>query len=130
MSIDFLDFSQELLSTTAECISLSKEYLNSRKKHAECFNKLIVLINKAGLEKSKKQIDNKIAELLSHQQYGEDARKIYEHMLMEEANYKGLEQVCKAYNSHSVAICAVLKSQQQGEINENMKNKYSKGEIC
>ena len=111
-------------------MTLSKEYLESRKRHASCFNKLIVLINKAGLEKSKKQIDNKIAELLSHQIFGNDARKIYEEMLMEEANYKGLEQVCKAYNSHSVALCSILKTQQLGELNENFRNKYDKGEIC
>lgn len=123
---DFLDFTTELLGTSSEAIEYSKEYLKSRKEYAHCFNKLIVLINKAGLEKTKKQLDNKIVELLSHEKYGDDAKIIYEHMLESEANYKGLELVCKAYNSHVVSLCSILKNQQQGELNESLKQKYNK----
>lgn len=123
---DIMDFQQELLETTRENIELSKEYLNNRKIYSSNFNKLIVLIHNAGLEKSKKSLENKIAELLSNKTYGEVAKVYYAEMLKAEAEYKGLEQVCKAYQIHSSGLQSIMKMQLSGEINQNVRIKYGK----
>lgn len=125
MTEDFLTFQEELLNTTREAKDLSIEYLNARKAYNTCFNKLVVMIQKAGLHKNKKSVENKFVELLDDSKYGEEAKKIYAQMLNEEATYKGLEVVCKAYANHSVALCSIMKNQITGEISEAMKNKYS-----
>ena len=124
-NLDFMTFEDELLKTTSEAKELALEYLNSRKLYNHCFNQLVVLIQKAGLHQSKKSLDNKISELLGDTKYGEKAQQIYEQMLTEEANYKGLEVVCKAYANHSVALCAIMKQQTNGEIAQGLKDKYS-----
>jgi hypothetical protein len=121
---DFLDFSEQLLSTTTEAIEYSKEYLASRKQAAHCFNQLQVLIFKAGLHRTKKSPENKIIELLSDPVYGQEATKLNEEMTEQEANYKGLELVIKANLAHSSALQSVIKQQTQGEISESMRNKY------
>jgi hypothetical protein len=121
---DFLDFSEQLLSTTTEAIEYSKEYLASRKQAAHCFNQLQVLIFKAGLHRTKKSPENKIIELLSDPVYGQEATKLNEEMTEQEANYKGLELVIKANIAHSSALQSVMKQQTQGEISESMRNKY------
>ena len=123
--MDFMTFEDELLKTTSEAKELALEYLNSRKLYNHCFNQLVVLIQKAGLHQSKKSIDNKFIELLDDKKYGSEAQEIYSKMLNEEATYKGLEVVCKAYANHSVALCSIIKQQVNGEIAESMKNKYS-----
>ena len=121
---DFLDFQQELLETTKEGINLSKEYLNARKEYASYYNKLIALISKTGLSKSKKSIENKIAELLEHLNYGEVAKDYYQKLLDCEASYKGLEVVTKAYAAHASGLQSVIKTQISGEIAEATRNKY------
>ena len=123
--IDFMDFQAELIQTTRENIKLSNDYLTARKSYASNFNKLIVLVNKAGLSKSKKAIENKIAELLACDIYGIEANEIYKQMLEDEAVYKGLEVVCKAYQTHSSGLQSIIKQQINGEIAEATKNKYS-----
>lgn len=122
---DFMTFQQELLETTRDAKELSIEYLNARKLYNHCFNQLVVLIQKAGLHKNKKSIENKFVELLDDSAFGEQAKELYESMLNAEAEYKGLEVVCKAYANHSVALCSIMKQQTTGEISEAMKNKYS-----
>lgn len=121
---DFLDFTEELLSTTTEAMEHSKEYLKSRKQAAHCFNQLQVLIFKAGLHRTKKSPENKIIELLSDPIYGLEATRLNEEMTEQEANYKGLELVIKANLAHSSALQSVMKTQLQGEMSENIKNKY------
>lgn len=123
--IDFMTFQQELLETTRDAKELSIEYLNARKLYNHCYNQLVVLIQKAGLHKSKKSIDNKIIELLADDNYSKEANGFYSRMLKAEAEYKGLQEVCKAYANHSVALCSIMKQQTTGEISEAMKNKYS-----
>ena len=123
---DFMDFQQELLQTTREAIELSNEYLKARKEYASLFNKIVVLLNKSGLDKSKKSVDNKIIELLSDKTYGELAQQIYAKMLEARAEYKGLENVIKSYHNHTSGLQSVMKMQISGEIAENVKAKYGR----
>ena len=122
--MDFMDFAEELLQTTTEAKAFSKEYLESRKHSAHCFNQLQVLLFKAGLHKTKKSPENKIIELLSDPIYGLEATKLNEEMTEYEANYKGLELVIKAHLAHSSALQSIMKNQQQGEMTEGLKNKW------
>lgn len=122
---DFMDFQQELLQTTREAIELSNEYLKARKEYASLFNKIVVLLNKSGLDKSKKSVDNKIIELLSDKTYGELAQQIHAKMLEAESQYKGLENVLKAYMAHASAIQSIMKQQVSGEVLEGIKAKYT-----
>lgn len=122
---DFMDFQQELLETTREAIKLSNEYLKARKQYASLFNQIVVLLNKSGLDKSKKSIDNKIVELLSHPIYGEQAQQYNAKMLQAENYYKGLENVLKAYMAHASAIQSIMKQQVSGEVLEGIKAKYT-----
>ena len=124
MSEDFMDFSEELLSTTTQGIDFAQKYLQARKECSHCFNQLQVLIQKAGLETSKKSPQNKIIELMAHKDYGKQAQELNTKMLDLEAEYKGLELVCKAYQAHASAIQSVIKTQLSAEISENMKTKY------
>ena len=123
---DIMDFSEELLSNSRDNKMLAHEYMRARKQYNHCFNQLIILVQKAGLNKSKKSIDNKIIELLANEKYTDLANEYYSQMLSAEAEYKGLQEVCKAYANHSVALCAVIKQQVNGEIVESMKNKYER----
>lgn len=124
-SINFQDFQDELLSTTRESIELSKEYLKCRKIKSHCFNQLQVLIYKANLHTSKKSIENKISELLSHNEYGKEAQELNKKMLEDESEYKGLELVVKSYQIHATALMSVIKQQTNGEITTAMQAKYN-----
>lgn len=124
MSIDFVSFQDELLSTSREAIEFSKLYLQARKNNSHAFNQLQVLINKAGLQKTKKSIENKILELMADEQYGEQAIKLNQEMNEHQATYKGLELVVKSYLAHCSALQSVIKTQISAEINENVKAKY------
>ena len=125
MSEDFVTFSDELIETTTDGIAYANQYLDARKRCSHCFNQLQVLIQKAGLEKSKKSTQNKIVELMAHSVYGKEAQSLNSEMLECEAEYKGLELVCKAYQAHASAIQSIIKTQISAEMSENMKNKYS-----
>jgi len=124
MAEDFMTYQEELLSTTSEAKELSKQYLDARKKQAMYFNKLVVLLSKSGLDKSKKQIDNKIIELLSHADYGDIANEYYTKMLEEQATYKGLKLVLQAYNTHATGLMSIVKMQHIGEMQEMAMKKY------
>ena len=123
MSEDFLTFEEELLSTTREAIDYSNMYLQARKENKSAYNALQALIYKAGLHTSKKSVENKIIELLSSP-YGKEAQEMNEKMNEKEAEYKGLELVCKAYLAHASALQSIIKTQISGEMSEIMKNKY------
>lgn len=122
---DFMDFQEELLSTTSEAMEYSKLYLEARKKCSHCFNQLQILIQKANLHTSKKSPENKIIELMAHYAYGETASKLNQEMLMYEAEYKGYDLVIKTYLAHASALQSVIKQQVSGENLECIKSKYS-----
>ena len=125
MSEDFLTFSEELIDTTTHGIDFANQYLEARKECSHCYNQLQVLIQKAGLETSKKSPQNKIIELMSNRTYGAEAKELNAKMLQSEAEYKGLELVCKAYQSHASALQSIMKTQINAEWSENVKNKYT-----
>lgn len=124
MSEDFITFEEELLNTSREAIEYSKMYLEARKNSAHCFNQLQTLINKARLHTSKKALENKIIELIAHQEYGEQATKLNEELHNYESTYKGLELVIKTYLAHCSALQSVIKTQISSEISENVRAKY------
>ena len=124
MSEDFLTFSEELINTTTQGIDFAHKYLDARKECSHCFNQLQVLIHKAGLETSKKSPQNKIIELMANPVYGTMAEELNTKMLEKEAEYKGLELVCKAYQAHASALQSVIKTQINSENLENVKAKY------
>ena len=127
MSEDFITIEQELLNTSREAIEYSKMYLEARKNASHCFNQLQILINKARLHQSKKSLENKIVELIAHQEYGEKAIKLNTDMNNYESTYKGLELVVKSYLAHCSALQSVIKTQISAEINENVRAKYNRG---
>lgn len=126
MSEDFISFQDELLTTSREAIEFSKLYLQARKNNSHAFNQLQVLINKAGLQKTKKSIENKILELMADENYGEQAIKLNIEMSESESEYKSYELIVKAYLAHCSALQSVLKVQQSGELTEAMKNRYNR----
>ena len=123
---DFMDFQEELLTTTREAIELSREYLKARKEYSHYQNQLQVLLYKANLHTSKKSIDNKIVELMAHNIYGEQARELNLKMNEAENTYKGIELVNKSYLAHALALQSVIKTQISSEISENVKAKYNR----
>lgn len=125
MSEDFLTFSEELIQTTTQGIDFASQYLEARKECSHCFNQLQVLIQRAGLETSKKSPQNKIIELMADEIYGKQAQELNTKMLQSEAEYKGLELVCKAYQAHASALQSIMKTQISAEISENVRNKYN-----
>lgn len=125
MSEDFLTFSEELIQTTTQGIDFASQYLEARKECSHCFNQLQVLIQKAGLETSKKSPQNKIIELMANKTYGAQAQELNAQMLKSEAEYRGLELVVKTYLAHASALQSVMKTQINSENLENSKNKYS-----
>ena len=124
MSADFISFQDELLSTSREAMELSKAYLEARKKCSHCLNQLQALIYKADLHTSKKSPQNKIIELIADETYGEEASKLNIEMSNYESEYKGLEMCVKAYLAHCSALQSVIKVQQNGELNQILKEKY------
>lgn len=122
---DFITFTDELLQTTTDAMEYSQQYLLARKESSSYYNALQVLLYRAGLHNSKKSIENKITELLAHEQYGEQAREINEKMELATATYKGLELVIKSYLAHASGLQSIIKQQTSGEMTEAIKNKYS-----
>lgn len=123
--MDYMTFTEELLTTTREAMEHSKRYLEAREMSSKCFNELQVLIYKAGLHTSKKSPENKIIELMADKEFGGKAREVNELMNKATAEYKGLELVCKTYLAHSSALQSCIKTQISGEIAEATKNKYN-----
>ena len=129
MSEDFMDFQQELRETTKSAVDYSQMYLAARREKAHFENQLLVLLTKAGLQKSKKSIDNKIAELISDPTYGETAQQYLQGKLAAEADYKGLELVVKSHIAPASGLQSIIKAQQSGELEEAMRRKYGSREV-
>lgn len=123
MSEDFLTFEEELLSTTQSAVGYSMQYLDARRQNKRAYNALQELVYRAGLHTSRKSFENKIVELLASP-LGEDAKELNAIMNETEAEYKGLELVCKTYLAHASALQSIIKTQISGEMTEMVKNKY------
>lgn len=118
------DFSEQLLSTSREMKELAFTYYEARKNYAKCFNKITVMIYKAGLHTSKAAFENKIPMLFADPVYSDEAIDTASRMNEYEQEYKGLEYVLKAYLSEISGIQSIIKFMQLGEISEATKQKY------
>jgi len=118
------DFSEQLLSTARDMKELAFSYYEARKNYAKCFNKITVMIYKAGLHTNKAAFENKIPMLFADPIYSDEAITTFSKMNEYEQEYKGLELVLKAFGAEISGIQSIIKFMQQGEINEAMKNKY------
>ncbi len=118
------DFAQQLLRVSGEMKSLSIDYKNARSEYAKCFNKITIMIYKAGLHRSKAAFENKIPMLFSHPDLTQEAIEIASRMNEAQQEYKGLEMVLKAYQAEISGLQSVIKFMQMGEISAATAAKY------
>ena len=121
------DFAEQLLRVSGEMKSLSIDYKNARSDYAKCFNRITVMIYKAGLHRSKAAFENKIPMLIAHPDFTEEAIKIASRMNEAQQEYKGLEMVLKAYQAEISGLQSVIKFMQMGEIHAATAAKYGVG---
>jgi len=119
------DISEELTQNTSEMLKLATLYCEARKNYAKCFNKITVMVYKAGLHKSSAAFENKIPMLFANEEYSDLAIDTFSNMTEFQQEYKGLEWVLKAYEKKISAIQSIIKFMQQGETNEAIRNKYA-----
>lgn len=119
------DFAQQLLSVSRDMKQLAFAYYEARKQYATCLNKITVMVYKAGLHSNKAAFENKIPMLFADPIYSNEAIDTYSRMNEYEQEYKGLEMILKAFQAEISGIQSIIKFMQQGEINENIKNKYT-----
>lgn len=118
------DFAEQLLRVSGEMKSLSIDYKNARSEYAKCFNRITILIYKAGLHRSKAAFENKIPMLIAHPDYSEEAIEVASKMNEAQQEYKGLEMVLKAYQAEISGLQSVIKFMQVGEIHNATVAKY------
>lgn len=121
---DVQDFAEKLLSVSREMKELAFNYFEARKNYAQCFNKITVMIYKAGIYDNKASFENKIPMLFANPVYSDEAIRTAAQMTESQQEYKGLEMVLKAYLAEISGIQSIIKFMQQGETNEAIKNKY------
>ena len=83
------------------------------------------MIYKARIYDNKASFENKIPMLFANPVYSDEAIKIAAKMTEAQQEYKGLEMILKAFQAEISGIQSIIKFMQQGEINENIKNKYT-----
>ncbi len=118
------DFAQQLLRVSGEMKSLSIDYKNARSEYAKCFNKITIMIYKAGLHRSKAAFENKIPMLIAHPDFTQEAIEVASRMNEAQQEYKGLEMVLKAYQAEISGLQSVIKFMQMGEISAATAAKY------
>lgn len=118
------DFAEQLLRVSGEMKSLSIDYKNARSEYARCFNKITVMIYKAGIHRSKAAFENKIPMLIAHPDFTEEAIETAAKMNEAQQEYKGLEMVLKAYQAEISGLQSVIKFMQMGEIQAATAAKY------
>lgn len=121
--MEIQDYSQELLNNAKELKELAKEYKNARGEYSQSLNGLISLIHKSGLANDKAAFENKIPKLLETV-YKNEAQKLIRQFYNSQAEYKGLEEVLKAYQAHISGIQSVIKYNLSGEVAEATRLKY------
>lgn len=122
---DVQDFSDQLLSVSRDMKDLAFKYFEARKLYAACFNKITVMIYKAGIYDNKASFENKIPMLFANPVYSDMAIETAAKMTEAQQEYKGLEMILKAYLAEISGIQSIIKFMQQGEIAEATKNKYN-----
>lgn len=118
------DFAEQLLRVSGEMKSLAIDYKNARSEYARCFNKITIMIYKAGLHRSKAAFENKIPMLIAHPDFTNEAIDTASRMNEAQQEYKGLEMVLKAYQAEISGLQSVIKFMQIGEISEATRLKY------
>jgi hypothetical protein len=118
------DFAEQLLRVSGEMKSLSIDYKNARSEYARCFNKITVMIYKAGLHRSKAAFENKIPMLIAHPDFTDEAIETASKMNEARQEYKGLEMVLEAYRAEISGLQSVIKFMQSGEIAAAVAAKY------
>lgn len=122
---DVQDFAEQLLSVSRDMKELAFKYFEARKTYANCFNKITVMIYKAGIYDNKASFENKIPMLFANPVYSDIAIETAAKMTEAQQEYKGLEMILKACLAEISGIQSIIKFMQQGEITEATKNKYS-----
>ena len=120
--MEIRDYAEELLENARELKIYSAEYKKERQIHSQAINTLTSLIYKAGLHDDKASFENKLTKLLATP-YAKEAKQAIEQMNTARANYKGFEEVLKAYQTYISSIQSIIKWNLQGELTEAVKNK-------
>lgn len=122
--MEIRDYAEELLENARELKIYSAEYKKERQKHSEAINKLTNLIYLSGLHDDKASFENKLTKLLATP-YAKEAKGAIEQMNTARANYKGFEEVLKAYQTYISSIQSILRWHLQGELTTAVQNKLS-----
>lgn len=122
------DFAEQLLRVSGEMKMLAIDYKNARSEYARCFNRITIMIYKAGLHRSKAAFENKIPMLIAHPDYTNEAIEVASRMNEAQQEYKGLEMVLKAFQAEISGLQSVIKFMQMGEISEATRRKYGYGD--
>lgn len=122
------DYAEELLENAKELKIYSAQYKQERQLHSQAINTLTNLIYKSGLHNDKASFENKLTKLLATQ-YASEAKQAIEQMNTARANYKGFEEVLKAYQTYISSIQSIIKWNLQGELTEAVKNKVIQDDI-
>lgn len=118
------DYAEELLENAKELKIYSAEYKKERQLHSQAINKLTGLIYQSGLYDDKASFENKLTKLLATP-YAKEAKQAIEQMNTARANYKGFEEVLKAYQTYISSIQSILRWHLQGELTTAVQNKLT-----
>lgn len=113
--MEIRDYAEELLETARELKLYSAEYKKERQLHSDAINKLTNLIYLSGLHDDKASFENKLTKLLATP-YAKEAKQAIEQMNTARANYKGFEEVLKAYQTYISSIQSIIKWNLTAEI--------------
>lgn len=122
--MEIRDYAEELLENARELKIYSAEYKKERQLHSQAINTLTNLIYQAGLHDNKASFENKLAKLLATP-YAKEAKSAIEQMNTARANYKGFEEVLKAYQTYISSIQSILRWHLQGELTTAVQNKLT-----
>lgn len=122
--MEIRDYAEELLENARELKIYSAEYKKERQLHSQAINTLTNLIYQSGLHDDKASFENKLTKLLATP-YAKEAKAAIEQMNTARANYKGFEEVLKAYQTYISSIQSIIKWELTGELTEAVKNKVA-----
>ena len=122
--MEIRDYAEELIQNARELKLYSSEYKKERQMHSQAINTLTNLIYKSGLHDNKASFENKLAKLLATP-YAKEAKSAIEQMNTARANYKGFEEVLKAYQTYISSIQSILRWHLQGELTTAVQNKLT-----
>ena len=126
--MEIRDYAEELLENAKELKAYSAEYKKERQLHSQAINTLTNLIYKSGLHSDKASFENKLTKLLATD-YADEAKKAIEQMNTARANYKGFEEVLKAYQTYISSIQSIIKWNLTGELTEAVKEKVIQDDL-